>query len=64
MAPLEVAATTTHRVEAAGRMPSMEWEPKTLTLDQIKFARVSTHICTVEHAAAYALFIIYIMEST
>ncbi|RLM99139.1 uncharacterized protein C2845_PM06G12300 [Panicum miliaceum] len=40
MAPLEVATTTmSSRVEAAGRMPSMEWEPKTLTLDQIKFAR-------------------------
>ncbi|PAN16291.1 hypothetical protein GQ55_3G049200 [Panicum hallii var. hallii] len=41
MAPLEAVATTTmsSRVEAAGRMPSMEWEPKTLTLDQIKFAR-------------------------
>jgi len=39
MAPLEVATTTSNRVEAAGRMPSMEWEPKTLTLDQIKFAR-------------------------
>ncbi|RLN27542.1 uncharacterized protein C2845_PM05G07150 [Panicum miliaceum] len=31
--------TMSSRVEAAGRMPSMEWEPKTLTLDQIKFAR-------------------------
>ena len=49
--PLEMSTTTTTRsnqAEAAGRMPSMEWEPKTLTLDQIKFARVSTaHIyCT------------------
>jgi hypothetical protein len=45
MAPLEAVATTTmsSRVEAAGRMPSMEWEPKTLTLDQIKFARVSAY---------------------
>ncbi|CAN6349155.1 unnamed protein product [Urochloa humidicola] len=32
-------ATSSNRVEAAGRMPSIEWEPKTLTLDQIKFAR-------------------------
>ncbi|KAJ1265117.1 hypothetical protein BS78_08G054400 [Paspalum vaginatum] len=40
MAPAEVApAATTSGVGAAGRMPSMEWEPKTLTLDQIKFAR-------------------------
>ncbi|TKW07188.1 hypothetical protein SEVIR_7G291100v4 [Setaria viridis] len=41
MAPAEMAATTaaTSRLEAAGRMPSIEWEPKTLTLDQIKFAR-------------------------
>ncbi|CAL5098020.1 unnamed protein product [Urochloa decumbens] len=41
MAPAEMASTATssNRVEAAGRMPSIEWEPKTLTLDQIKFAR-------------------------
>ena len=36
-------AATSSRVEQAGRMSSIEWEPKTLTLDQIKFARVSTH---------------------
>lgn len=35
-------APASSRVEAAGRMPSIECEPKTLTLDQIKFARVST----------------------
>ncbi|CAN6357852.1 unnamed protein product [Urochloa humidicola] len=42
MAPAEMATTTAtsrNSVEAAGRMPSIEWEPKTLTLDQIKFAR-------------------------
>ncbi|XP_062202916.1 uncharacterized protein LOC133905200 [Phragmites australis] len=38
MAPAEIAATTT-KVEAAGRMPPMEWEPRTLTFDQIKYAR-------------------------
>ncbi|XP_066353915.1 uncharacterized protein [Miscanthus floridulus] len=32
-------AATSSRVEEAGRMSSIEWEPKTLTLDQIKFAR-------------------------
>ncbi|CAD6268120.1 unnamed protein product [Miscanthus lutarioriparius] len=32
-------ATTSSRVEEAGRMSSIEWEPKTLTLDRIKFAR-------------------------
>ncbi|WVZ88763.1 hypothetical protein U9M48_035239 [Paspalum notatum var. saurae] len=37
MAP--AAAATAGGVGAAGRMPSIEWEPKTLTLDQIKFAR-------------------------
>lgn len=29
------------KVEATGRLPSIEMEPKTLTLDQIKYARVS-----------------------
>ena len=28
-------------VAASGRMPSMEAEPKTLTLEQLKYARVS-----------------------
>jgi len=58
MAPLEVAATTTHRVEAAGRMPSMEWEPKTLTLDQIKFARVRTTVESMQLHAAYICIIV------
>jgi hypothetical protein len=41
MAPAAMAATG--RAEEAGRMSSsIEWEPKTLTVDQIKFARVST----------------------
>ncbi|KAL6641769.1 hypothetical protein ACP70R_019950 [Stipagrostis hirtigluma subsp. patula] len=41
MAPAEMATatTTTAKVRAAGRMPSIELEPKTLTLDQIKYAR-------------------------
>ncbi|XP_008674411.1 uncharacterized protein [Zea mays] len=38
MAPAAMAATG--RAEEAGRMSSsIEWEPKTLTVDQIKFAR-------------------------
>jgi hypothetical protein len=40
MAPAAMAATGS-RVEEARRMSSIEWEPKTLTVDQIKFARVS-----------------------
>ncbi|TVU51098.1 hypothetical protein EJB05_02505 [Eragrostis curvula] len=40
MAPAEMTMpTTTTKVEAAGRLPSIEMEPKTLTLDQIKYAR-------------------------
>lgn len=42
MAPADMAEpamTTVSRVEDAGRMSSIEWEPKTLTLAQIKFAR-------------------------
>ncbi|CAD6270331.1 unnamed protein product [Miscanthus lutarioriparius] len=37
----EMAATTSSRcrVGEAGRMSSIEWEPKTLTFDQIKIAR-------------------------
>ncbi|KAK3139486.1 hypothetical protein QOZ80_5AG0384050 [Eleusine coracana subsp. coracana] len=31
--------TTPNKVEEAGRLPSIEMEPKTLTLDQIKYAR-------------------------
>lgn len=45
MAPADMAEpamATMSRVEDAGRMSSIEWEPKTLTVDQIKFARVST----------------------
>uniref|UniRef100_A0A0E0MKE0 Uncharacterized protein n=1 Tax=Oryza punctata TaxID=4537 RepID=A0A0E0MKE0_ORYPU len=38
MAP-EVVAAEKAKVEATGRMPSIELEPKTLTLDQLKFAR-------------------------
>ncbi|KAL6905505.1 hypothetical protein ACP4OV_003106 [Aristida adscensionis] len=38
MAPAQMVSTTA-KVEAAGRMPSIELEPKTLTLDQIKYAR-------------------------
>jgi len=45
LAEMEVTATATTscRVDPAGRMSSIEWEPKTLTLDRIKFARVSMH---------------------
>jgi len=56
MAPLEVATTTSNRAEAAGRMPSMEWEPKTLTLDQIKFARVRTTVESMQLHAAYYIY--------
>ncbi|KAK3136281.1 hypothetical protein QOZ80_5BG0430910 [Eleusine coracana subsp. coracana] len=31
--------TPNNKVEEAGRLPSIEMEPKTLTLDQIKYAR-------------------------
>uniref|UniRef100_A0A0E0BPW7 Uncharacterized protein n=1 Tax=Oryza glumipatula TaxID=40148 RepID=A0A0E0BPW7_9ORYZ len=39
MAPEMVADDQKAKVEATGRMPSIEMEPKTLTLDQLKFAR-------------------------
>ncbi|KAF8658100.1 hypothetical protein HU200_059566 [Digitaria exilis] len=39
MAPAAETTTSRSKVEAAGRLSSMECEPKTLTLDQIKFAR-------------------------
>ncbi|BAF29348.1 uncharacterized protein [Oryza sativa Japonica Group] len=38
MAP-EMVADEKAKVEATGRMASIEMEPKTLTLDQLKFAR-------------------------
>uniref|UniRef100_A0A0D3HS48 Uncharacterized protein n=1 Tax=Oryza barthii TaxID=65489 RepID=A0A0D3HS48_9ORYZ len=38
MAP-EMVADEKAKVEATGRMASIELEPKTLTLDQLKFAR-------------------------
>ncbi|KAF8702523.1 hypothetical protein HU200_032904 [Digitaria exilis] len=38
MAPAETPMSRS-KVEAAGRLPSMECEPKTLTLDQIKLAK-------------------------
>lgn len=46
LAVTTTATTSSRQVEEApaGRMSSIEWEPKTLTLDQIKFARVSTHV--------------------
>jgi hypothetical protein len=40
-------------VAAAGRMPSMEAEPKTLTLQQLNYARVRTYYvytCMFIHA--------------
>jgi 7,8-dihydro-6-hydroxymethylpterin-pyrophosphokinase len=51
LAEMAATATTSSRVEEAGRMSSIEWEPKTLTLDQIKFARVSKH--TYEYIVHY-----------
>lgn len=36
-------------VAAAGRMPSMEAEPKTLTLEQLKYARV----CAMQSVCIY-----------
>ncbi|EES16783.1 uncharacterized protein LOC8082772 [Sorghum bicolor] len=41
LAVTTTATTSSRQVEEApaGRMSSIEWEPKTLTLDQIKFAR-------------------------
>ncbi|KAF8726352.1 hypothetical protein HU200_019814 [Digitaria exilis] len=43
MAPAAETTTSRSKVEAAGRLSSMECEPKTLTLDQIKFARANVY---------------------
>uniref|UniRef100_A0A0D9XXJ9 Uncharacterized protein n=1 Tax=Leersia perrieri TaxID=77586 RepID=A0A0D9XXJ9_9ORYZ len=39
MAPEMVVNSKANKVESTGRLPSIELEPKTLTLDQLKFAR-------------------------
>lgn len=59
MAPAEETTTSRSKVEAAGRLSSMECEPKTLTLDQIKFARVSTLHNTPSYAVQVYTGIIF-----
>lgn len=56
MAP-EMVADEKAKVEATGRMPSIEMEPKTLTLDQLKFARVCIYICIESYIYPRSVYI-------
>lgn len=56
MAP-EMVAEEKAKVEATGRMPSIEMEPKTLTLDQLKFARVCIYICIESYIYPRSVYI-------
>lgn len=56
MAP-EMVADEKAKVEATGRMPSIEMEPKTLTLDQLKFARVCIYIYVLSRIYIHGVYI-------
>lgn len=60
MAPEMVADDQKAKVEATGRMPSIEMEPKTLTLDQLKFARVCIYMHVLSRISTECMYTTYI----